>query len=208
MCNSPTLFSITWNVNRILREEDREAIVATTLNRLLTGYFLLQKLIIITDTKEFTRSLVSSNRWKYERKNGRGWRVPWIQSHSRRKCDARATIALTHQLHLVTNVSVTNRNQRRRFVVNQSVNCVSAFSLFPQWRNHFSQPAIYISSCTAIHSSHCSIHTPARRRSHVSDTRFSLAKRDWNARKVAWNNPFLILLFFGRGSFCAFHEDS
>lgn len=62
MCDSPTLFSITWNVNRILREEDREAIVATTLNLLLRSYFLLQKLIIITDTKEFTRSLVSSNR--------------------------------------------------------------------------------------------------------------------------------------------------
>lgn len=165
----------------------------------------MQKLIIVRDTKEFTRSLVSSNRGKYERKNRRGWRVPRIQSHSARKCGARATIALTHQLHLVTNVSVTNRNQRRRFVVNQSVNCVSAFSLFPQWRNHFSQPAIYISSCSAIHSSHCSIHTPARRRSHVSDRRFSLTKRDWNARKVAWNNPFLVSGYFlAEGGFALF----
>ena len=86
--------------------------------------------------------------------------------------------------------------------------CFGFLPIPPVAQPFFPTSDIYISSCTAIHSSHCSIHTPARRRSHVSDTRFSLAKRDWNARKVAWNNPFLILLFFDRGSFRAFHKDS
>lgn len=61
---------------------------------------------------------------------------------SRRKYGIGATIA-THELHLVTNASVTDRARWRRFVVNQSVNCISASTYSPWQRNHFSRPAIY-----------------------------------------------------------------
>lgn len=98
--------------------------------------------------------------------------------------EARRTIALTHQLHLVTNALVTNRRLWRRFVVNQSVNCVSAFSRFPWWQGHFSEPTIYHPRAT-IHSS-LAQYTPALGAGHTCpidvslfgfDTRLKCAER-------------------------------
>lgn len=122
------------------------------------------------------------------------WSTRASNSSMLRKWGARATIALTHQLHLVTNALVTNRRRWRRFVVNQSVNCVSAFSRFPWWQGHFSKPTIYHPRAT-IHSS-LARYTPALGADHTCpidvslfDTRLKCA---W---KGSWKDSFSFFLF-------------
>lgn len=65
---------------------------------------------ILEREREFTRLLLSShNPWKYERKNRMVYAC--LEFSHILNGSARVAITLTHQLHLVTNVSVTNRRQ-------------------------------------------------------------------------------------------------
>lgn len=178
----PPTFRVT---NRGTKKGEWEFVGIKILSFFFPSFFLSKSLRLLRNSKKRKNkndhcqgdarrpAAGSRNRWKYEKEKSSGQRVPRIQACSMlRKRGARATIALTHQLHLVTNALVTNRRRWRRFVVNQSVNCVSAFSRFPWWQGHFSKPTIYHPRAT-IHSS-LARYTPALGAGHTCPIDVSL----------------------------------